>query len=223
MSPPSPARSLVRCRGVYLATGSTGAGRRGRGREPAVGVPWVATTSVGTPAVPMSFAQCWWVAPIPGLALAGWSTAGWLFDGWRPIRRQRPNNPTSGGRIAAREARLHGGGDRGHLLASWIRAFRVRGPDWVSKVAPCAPVERPGRRDLLRGCTRCRFGGRSPSGKRPGPGAVRTASGRSGSRWPGRTGSAGGSQAGGSQAGGQAGGGSGGRGQGFGGRDRVGG
>jgi hypothetical protein len=52
-----------------------------------------------------------------------------------------------------------GCGDLGHRMGTWYRSFPVRGPDLVSEAPPCAPVERPGRRDLLRWCTRCRFRG----------------------------------------------------------------
>ena len=44
-----------------------------------------------------------------------------------------------------------------------------RGPDLVSEVPPCAPAERPDRRDLLRSCTKCRFRGPAAPGQRNTP------------------------------------------------------
>ncbi|TCM45068.1 hypothetical protein EV648_107220 [Kribbella sp. VKM Ac-2568] len=65
--------------------------------------------SVGTPAAPgMGFRPGgWWLCPIRGLVLAGCSTTGRSFDHWRLVRRQRPDNPSSGGRSPARVRRRH--------------------------------------------------------------------------------------------------------------------
>ena len=125
------------------------------------------------------------VRPLAGLLAgwAGWSAGLWLvsgsaggvFAGWRLVRRQWPNTPSSGGRspgwgldgvrwwgprtpCRGCDGRWRcGGGDLGHRVGTWDRSCRVRGRDLVSEPPPCAPVERPGRRDLLRWCTKCRF------------------------------------------------------------------
>ena len=140
------------------------------------------------------------VRPLAGLVAgwAGWSaglwpvagSAGGVFAGWRLVRRQWPNSPSSGGRSPGCGATgcvvgprtPFGGvtagwrcgwwgprtpcGDLGHQVGTWDRSCRVRGRDLVSEPALCAPVERPGRRDLLRWCTKCRFReSRLPSGQ----------------------------------------------------------
>ena len=91
----------------------------GSGREPAVGGICAASTScssVRRRSPGRVSPGGWWVAPGQGLVPAAWSITGWLFEGWRLLRRQRPNSPSSDGWIAGLEPMLCGCGGRGHTL-----------------------------------------------------------------------------------------------------------